>query len=268
MRIPPLVLLLLLPMNHCAEAQASNDRNEESQGPLRRVRRTLQRSLSSSDLKSLFKGSPINADEVLSASSETNAGMNLYSTNPIPPEPAPTNPPTRSPSRSPSTSPTKNPTKAPSRSPSVAPTYHCPDITSDERVALITEILSNVSGVITPGTPQGEALNWILYEDPLEVCPGNDCQLIQRYALAVMYFSTNGDLWFNCGENGECVEPSNPDGKCNPPVRWLSGNNECDWCGNTCNQDKCMTKVDIGKCETAAYLDFGSGINRRSISVV
>jgi Leucine rich repeat len=58
------------------------------------------------------------------------------------------------------------------------------------------------------GTPQGEALRWLQLdvEDKLAL----DWRLMQRYSLAVIYFSLRGDHWFNS-------------------TNWISSEHECSW---------------------------------------
>jgi hypothetical protein len=59
-----------------------------------------------------------------------------------------------------------------------------------------------------PTSPQARALDW-LQDDPRH----NEYELyrlLQRYALAVLYYSTNGDSWEN-------------------RTGWLSSDNECEW---------------------------------------
>lgn len=77
----------------------------------------------------------------------------------------------------------------------------------------LEDILSSVSfdggkALRTPWTPQNQAYNWLL-EDPNLSLYSNQTK-IQRYALATMYYSTNGDNWTN-------------------NAGWLGHGNECDW---------------------------------------
>mmetsp|Transcript_34860 Transcript_34860/g.78210 ORF Transcript_34860/g.78210 Transcript_34860/m.78210 type:complete len:562 (+) Transcript_34860:52-1737(+) len=53
---------------------------------------------------------------------------------------------------------------------------------------------------IQPMTPQRKALNWLAFEDGMRLTPDNDHwikKIVQRYALATFYFSTNGQTWDN-----------------------------------------------------------------------
>jgi hypothetical protein len=77
----------------------------------------------------------------------------------------------------------------------------------------LTELLSSVSpdggaALQTPSTPQYNALNWLVGNSNLDRY--SDERKIQRYALATLYYSTNGDYWLvNTG--------------------WMSDSNECEW---------------------------------------
>lgn len=76
----------------------------------------------------------------------------------------------------------------------------------------VIEILSSVSSdkgvsLQTTGTPQNLALNW-LTNDTFQGYH-TDEKLLQRYALATLYFATNGESWFN-------------------NTMWLDSGDECD----------------------------------------
>ena len=46
-------------------------------------------------------------------------------------------------------------------------------------------------------TPQGKAMRWLAEEDGLEVDPSDSEVLVQRYALAVIFYATGGDTWID-----------------------------------------------------------------------
>jgi len=75
------------------------------------------------------------------------------------------------------------------------------------------DLLSSISfdggsALRTPSTPQNNAYNWL--ENSANITSFSDGKRIQRYVLATLYFSTNGDSWAsNTG--------------------WLSNDDECDW---------------------------------------
>jgi hypothetical protein len=76
------------------------------------------------------------------------------------------------------------------------PTYEC-GIPPEERSSRILAVLDTIADPILlrdPTTIQGKAANWLIGEDELLVCP-DDEKLIQRFALAVIYFATNRHGW-------------------------------------------------------------------------
>lgn len=81
--------------------------------------------------------------------------------------------------------------------------------------ATADQVLSN------PISPQYRAYEWILDDDPRQV-PGDDPELLQRYILATLYFSTNNSTraattWIKDQE-------------------WMSLQHECDWFGIHCGE--------------------------------
>ena len=46
-------------------------------------------------------------------------------------------------------------------------------------------------------TPQGKAIWWLAEEDGLEVDPAESEVLVQRYALAVIFYATGGETWIH-----------------------------------------------------------------------
>lgn len=62
-----------------------------------------------------------------------------------------------------------------------------------------------------PATPQYQALQWLAYQDPEQMSPKQGNRLIQRYVLAVLYYSTGGEeSWLDS-------------------MNFLSGEHECEW---------------------------------------
>jgi hypothetical protein len=112
-------------------------------------------------------------------------------------------------------------------------------------------------------TPHYRAMQWIINDDPFEVLP-DDLHLIQRYLLAVFYFSTTekGE-WFSCGPNysdyadSYCVfkllnSVNVPSPWLNTYVgvadtRWLSVEHECDWAGISCDDFNQTRVINICK---------------------
>jgi hypothetical protein len=121
--------------------------------------------------------------------------------------------------------------------------------------------VSTRADLLSIGSPQNDAYNWLLkdnfycYSDP---------KIIQRYIMALTYFSTDGDKWTNCGEEGgssACVSAICKDNGRKPRLganRWLGKGSECLWCGAACNTtNKCITDIDLG----TLMLQFDKGRN-------
>jgi hypothetical protein len=123
----------------------------------------------------------------------------------------------------------------------------------------IFSTLSNPADIKTPGTPQYKAFNWIIYDDDYCLCPNNSsCELIQRYVMAVFYYSTGGEKWVNCGAASTVCNPSGSTyngfatSACfkGASERWLAPVSSCRWCGNVCddlNHITCITQIDISE---------------------
>ena len=95
--------------------------------------------------------------------------------------------------------------------------------------------VSDMKDIEQVGTSENLAAEWLIDFDSYRICPDDD-KLIQRYVMALFYFSTEGGAWSSCGVSGDCES-----------TRYLSGVNECEWFGVTCNADLCITAIDIGK---------------------
>ncbi len=87
--------------------------------------------------------------------------------------------------------------------PTMSPTTSsAPSFTRDKDIKnLLLSATACGSDVIDDeGSPQGKAFSWLTSEDCIDppLQPGNDfedAQIIQRYILAVYYYTTNGDDW-------------------------------------------------------------------------
>lgn len=145
-------------------------------------------------------------------------------------------------SSAPSDSPTSSPTI--SAAPSTSPTLSECLITPEERRAGILGILDQVADsslIRDVSTPQGRATEWIISQDARRLCP-DEIKIVQRWVLAVMYFSTGGDSWIQCFDGDlEC-------GDFLPFVNdeaFLSSSIECEWAGISCNTDACVTEIEF-----------------------
>ena len=110
----------------------------------------------------------------------------------------------------------------PRAAPTLAPVPLSEECRNVDRPDVMLEELS----VLTPKaelnnlvTPQGMAFHWILNVDEAKINPCMDpTRARQRYALAVMYYSTGGDSWID-------------------NTNWLTGSNsECQWTKVTCHE--------------------------------
>ena len=100
---------------------------------------------------------------------------------------------------------TPMPTASPTRMPTPAPTTTGFD--------LVSETLSEITPISTmtdPKTPQYAAVNWLLLDDGYNLDFDDAPKVLQRYALATIYFATNGNSsWTNqlqfLSDQDECM---------------------------------------------------------------
>ena len=112
-------------------------------------------------------------------------------------------------------------TEAPSQAPSMAPTSTTytellsaiEDLYGDGNDELFAESFANTE------SPQSQAAKWAADVAPIGLS-GQDPRMISRYALATLYFATNGDDWKRCGRDST---------ECDLSREWLTAENECDW---------------------------------------
>ena len=97
------------------------------------------------------------------------------------------------------------PTEMPSSAPSLSPT------TAEFTVLyefIASSSLDGGAALENPSSPQYQALKWLFNNTNLQEYA--NAQRLQRYAMSVLYFSTNGDDWLTS-------------------TNWLSDESECDW---------------------------------------
>jgi hypothetical protein len=137
----------------------------------------------------------------------------------------PSSKPSVVPSKIPSVPPSFKPSDLKSETPSEAPTFTfsptgpCGNLSPEARSNLILEELSLVSGfadLTDASTAQSKAADWLINHDAARLCP-DDETLLERYSVAVLYYSTGGDGWTYCSANA--TETSCPGGE----ERFLSG---------------------------------------------
>ena len=140
----------------------------------------------------------------------------------------PTSQPTVHPTAKPTAQPTLSPTISmkPSATPTLAPTaYNCSSPFG--RSSDIKTVVSSISTSVIPGSPQAQALSWLLINDTAtNACNGSD-QISQRYSLTVFFYSTMGPDW-------------------NHTALWLGPEDECSWFGVRCTNNGFVTSLELG----------------------
>ena len=125
-------------------------------------------------------------------------------------------------------------------------------ISSSNRSKTIMHAIQQFSGpnsLSSGRSPKFRAYNWINRLDERVLCPeddeneqhdGDDYQaLLQRYILAVFYFSMLGNDWILCSGYTTISDCATEE------QRWLSEATECDWHGITCNNEGRVTHLDL-----------------------
>jgi hypothetical protein len=154
-------------------------------------------------------------------------------------------------------SPVASPVTPPSAGPVIAPTTvptTCTGLTEEERIlALLAELdaVADPEKIRDNSTPQGLATTWIIYDDELKICPGGDGQcseIVQRWTMAVAYFSAGGGNWTSCSGNPAASDDCGNEEPFIGKERWLSASSECVWAGVACING-CVTEIEFGMLE-------------------
>jgi hypothetical protein len=96
------------------------------------------------------------------------------------------------------------------------------------------KLLSDITGEMA----QRKALVWIkTTETTLSMN-----QLLQRYILAVFYFSTGGEKWTHCSKQSSLCRLHNVSSN-----HFLSNDNECTWGGIACDSTGNVIAINIGE---------------------
>jgi Leucine-rich repeat (LRR) protein len=135
----------------------------------------------------------------------------------------------------------------PTTAPSSVTTSSCGITMQKRSESIISSLIfasSNSESFDDPGSPQAKALDWILNSDVATLCPGAD-NLYQRYALAVLYYSTGGD------ENEACI--ASQAANCSIST-WLSEVSECSWGGIVCDNITRVTGIHLDKSNLTGSL--------------
>jgi len=132
------------------------------------------------------------------------------------------------------------PSPVPTPSPSLRqprPTWVDP--TDDTVYKSFVSVLSKVSAaddIVNTASPQYKAISWIAKEKYVE--PTGPFT-VQRYILALLYFSTNGDSWTKCG----AMSPTCSDNR----APFLSKGDECSWHGVYCNDKGFIIGLELDR---------------------
>ena len=110
--------------------------------------------------------------------------------------------------------------------------------------------------VMSPGTPESRAADWLINEDSMQISI-DDPNFVQRFVLALLYYSTtdNGrQPWSQCQpapgtEDESCVYELTGSLRPLAASRWLSSKHECDWGGISCTENETVVELEMGKYE-------------------
>jgi len=183
------------------------------------------------------------------------------------------------PTKMPTAKPTVIASSFPSGSPSLSPQpslFHsqgptdCSGLNEKQREARIRNIISTVSNtddLLKTDSPQSRARDWLIYEDTFDSLCASPCSrlgdsagVIQRYVLAVFYFSTHGDNlgvggegWLTCGRDSirncrpDLTEfQGDPINTFSSDREWLSPVSECLWGGLACREENsCLDRIEF-----------------------
>ncbi|CAB9507476.1 receptor-like protein kinase [Seminavis robusta] len=97
-----------------------------------------------------------------------------------------------------------------------------------------------------PTQPKFKALDWIVFEDPLQLSTDAN-NLLQRFILSLTYFQTSQESdWINCGPSTTAKKDDTcwiPMDVSNLASGWLTGVHECQWAGIFCDGEKSITQL-------------------------
>ena len=129
------------------------------------------------------------------------------------------------------------PTPAPSRR-RPRPTPMSPiDPTRYHDFVSVASQVSSERDIGNPASPQYHAIKWIaINNNGIEL---ESPYVVQRYILALLYFSTNGDAWSKCG----IVSPTCSDKR----ALFLSESSECLWHGVRCNDKGFIVSLELDR---------------------
>ena len=81
-------------------------------------------------------------------------------------------------------------------------------------------------------------------------------RIIQRFALAMLYFSFQGSDWDNCSNDRNVINSSCVDNDGMVLTRFLDSSHECEWFGVTCSTN--ATEMDASTYHPITHLELSS----------
>jgi hypothetical protein len=150
--------------------------------------------------------------------------------------------PTMTPAPTPSPAPALPTLPAASMTPSSPPALvdPCSNATRVETIGAQLVDFVDVDTLTDMTTPQGKAFLWLVDEDPAQVDPCTYPTILERFALATLYFATGGDSWTVSTE-------------------WMTATEECSWFGVTCTTS--VTSILLCKCFFGTVFGWNSKIH-------
>ena len=108
---------------------------------------------------------------------------------------------------------------------------------------------TGLQNFVSAGGPRLKAACWLLYDDPAKLSASSKSKLLERYALLILYFATNGSSW----------ERKN---------NWLTGKHVSKWEGVTVSRPSIFSlKRHVTKLELP-FNDLNKGILPRELSLL
>jgi hypothetical protein len=109
------------------------------------------------------------------------------------------------------------------------------------------EALVGTEKLESPESPYAKALDWMIRQDPMELVPGVDSNLVQRYIMAYFYYATTANgPWRSCnpavGNELEFCYLIKV-----PAIRWLGSVHECQFAGVACNDKMQVIRLELSK---------------------
>lgn len=123
--------------------------------------------------------------------------------------------------------------------------------TDSKRRKMLSALIgaTGLQNFLAAGGPRLKSACWLLYDDPAKLSASNKSELLERYALLILYFATNGSSW----------ERKN---------NWLTGKHVSKWEGVTVSRPTMFSlKRHVTKLELP-YNDLNKGILPRELSML